>query len=357
MTRVLRWTFAAGVALAAGGAAAAPTPAPDPGAAASASTPAPTAEPDAEQGHIVSDGPVAVRASVSPDPSNIGDLLTLEIVAAYPRGYAVNLPTTVQIEPLHLVDVEETEPESTGQGLRKTFRIRMQSFTVGEQRTRSFPVTYVDDGGAVHTIALPAVPFVVESLLANVDDVARKGEDPPVSIEYPNDLAEIIAWSVAGTLLLALLSWVLLRRWLARDKIVPAPPPIPPHEVAYAALEELAGGDLLQSEQYADYYVQLTEITKAYLQGRFGVDALDRTTEEIRRELVRAPSVVAPLGADDVIALLQRYDLVKFARFAPPRDEAESDLDGVRDIVDRSRPDRAAKPESAPERANTEARP
>ena len=295
----LRWVLAAGLSLAGAGVATA-GPATAPAA-------APQPEEDAEAGQIVSDGPVAVRASVTPDPSNIGDLLTLEIVAAFPRGYAVNLPTTIELDPLHLVDIEETEPESTGQGLRKTFRIRMQVFSVGEQRSPSFPVTYVDDGGAVHTIALPSVPFVVESLLANVDDAARKGEDPPVSIEYPNELAEIIVWSAAGTLLLALLAWVLARRWLGREKIVPAPPPIPPHEVAYAALEELAGGDLLQSEQYADYYVQLTEITKAYLQGRFGVDALDRTTEEIRRELVRAPSIVEPLAAADVIA---RWDAV-----------------------------------------------
>jgi hypothetical protein len=315
--------------------AAPPEPAPEPAPAAAAPGPAPAS---ADSGQLVTDGPVAVRASVSPDPSNIGDLLTLQIVAAYPRGYAVNLPTTLDLEPLHLVGVEEGEPESTGQGLRKTFRVQLQSFSVGEQRVPSFPVTYVDAIGAVQTIDLPSVPFTAQSLLANEDAPARKGEDPPVSIDYPNDLAETVAWSAAGTLLVGLLAWLLARRWFRREKVVVAPPPIPPHEVAYAALEELRKGELLGSERYADYYVQLTEITKAYLQGSFGVHALDRTTEEIRRELVRAPGVVAPLSGDEVVKLLQRYDLVKFARFAPPREEAEEDLEAVRTIVDRSKP-------------------
>ena len=67
-------------------------------------------------------------------------------------------------------------------------------------------------------------------------------------------------------------------------------------------LAELERGSLLGDGRVQDYYVELTEIGKGYLERRFGVEALDRTTDEIRRALLRDPNAVAPLSADEVMA-------------------------------------------------------
>jgi hypothetical protein len=307
---------------------------------------------------VVSDGPVAVTTRLAPDPSNVGDLLVLEVVAAHPRDVRVNLPTRIDFAPLHHVRTEEGEPEATGDGLRKTFRIELQCFEVGPATIPSFPLTYVDAEGAVHTVQIPARSFTVESLLANEDDPQRRGEDPPISREYPDTLAETILWSVLATLLVALLAWLGLRRYWARDRSVPAPPPIPPHALAFEALDELERGELLAQGQVQRYYVELTEIAKGYLEGRFGVEALDRTTDEIRRALLTDGKRLAPLSADDVIEFLQRCDLVKFARFTPPTDEAKGALSTVREMVQASipTPEAPAKPE-APPNAEADARP
>jgi hypothetical protein len=334
-------------------AAAAPEPAaPAPEPAASA----PAASDEARsKAPVVSDGPVAVTTRLSPDPSNVGDLLVLEVVAAYPRDVRVNLPTRIDLAPLHHVRTEEGEAEATGDGLRKTFRIELQHFEVGPATIPSFPLTYVDAEGAVHTVQIPARAFTVESLLANETDPQRRGEDPPISREYPDTLAETIAWSAAATLLLALGAWLLLRRLRARDRSVPAPPPIPPHELAFEALDELERGELLAQGQLQRYYVELTEIAKGYLEGRFGVEALDRTTDEIRRALLTNADRLAPLSTVEVVEFLQRCDLVKFARFAPPTDEARGALSTVREMVQASMPTpEAIEPAAAEPRAAAE---
>jgi lipase chaperone LimK len=67
------------------------------------------------------------------------------------------------------------------------------------------------------------------------------------------------------------------------------PPPVPAHVTAFQALEELERADLITKNQFQDYYLELTEIAKAYIEGRFGVPALDRTTDELRRDLERPP--------------------------------------------------------------------
>lgn len=307
--------------------------------------PAPTAT--TSKAPVVSDGPVAVTTRLTPDPSNVGDLLVLEVVAAYPRDVRVNLPTRLSLDPLHHVRTEDDEPEPTGDGLRKTFRIVLQHFEVGQATIPSFPLTYVDAEGAVHTVQIPARTFTVESLLANEDDPQRRDEDPPISREYPDTLAETIAWSVLATLLVALVAWLVVRRLRARNRSVPAPPPIPPHELAFEALEELERGELLAQGQVQRYYVELTEIAKGYLEGRFGVDALDRTTDEIRRALLKDGQRLAPLSPDAVVEFLQQCDLVKFARLAPADDESREALETVREMVQRSVPE----PTTAPSRA------
>ena len=273
------------------------------------------------------EGPVAVTAKISPDPSQVGDLIKLELTAAYPAGYTVNLPLGLVLDPLHLVSVDESEPESTGQGFRKIFTITAQHFAVGDARVPAFPLTYLGPDGAVQTVQVPPTPFTVSSLLANEPDPKRQPEDPPVSLEYPNRRAEIIIYSAAAALLVGLVGGLLWARWRRRPRPIVLPPPVPAHVVAYQQLDELQKAELVARGAYQDYYLQLTEIAKGYIEGRFGIDALDRTTDELRRALEQAAAQIAPLTPRELVRFLQACDLVKFARFAPPVDEAQSALE------------------------------
>lgn len=294
------------------------------------------------------EGPVAVTAKISPDPSQVGDLLKIELTAAYPAGYTVNLPLGLVLDPLHLVSVDESEPESTGQGFRKVFTITAQHFAVGEARVPAFPLTYLGPDGAVQTVQVPPTPFTVSSLLANEPDPKRQPEDPPVSLEYPNRRAEIIIYSAAAALLVGLIGGLLWARWRRRPKPIVLPPPVPAHVVAYQQLDELQKAELVARGAYQDYYLQLTEIAKGYIEGRFGIDALDRTTDELRRALEQAAAQIAPLKPRELVRFLQACDLVKFARFAPPGEEAEAALAEVRKMVDVTLP-QLAKPAPGPD--------
>ncbi len=278
-------------------------------------------------------GPVAISTAVSPDPAQVGDLIKLEVVATYPPGYTVNLPIGLRFAPLHLVTIDESEPTADGPNLRKVFTITLQHFAIGEAEVPGFPLTYLDPNGEVQTVKVSPTPFTTSSLLANEPDPKRQGEDPPVSIPYPNRQAELIVYSAAGALLIGLVVGLLWARWRRRPRPVVLPPPEPAHIVAYRQLDELQQAELVARGAYQDYYLQLTEIAKAYLEGRFGIDALDRTTDELRRDLERAADQLAPLKPPELIRFLQACDLVKFARFAPPADEADAALQEVRSMV------------------------
>lgn len=310
-----------------------PVPAPVPQDSLAAEPPGP-----ADMSAPLTDGPVAVTAKITPDPSQVGDLIKLELTAAYPAGYTVNLPLGLKLDPLHLVQVDEAEPESTGQGFRKIFTLTLQHFAVGEARVPAFPITYLGPDGAVQTVQVPPSSFTVSSLLANEPDPKRQGEDPAVSLEYPNRGLELIIYSAAGALVGGLVMGLLWARWRRRPRPIVLPPPVPAHVVAFQQLDELTKAELVEKGAYQDYYLQLTEIAKGYLEGRFGIDALDRTTDELRRALDRAAAQIAPLKPSELVRFLQACDLVKFARFAPPVAEAQAALAEVRGMVEATLP-------------------
>lgn len=317
-------------------------PLPDPGAPAEpapggaepppiAAAPAPSANADA---------PITVTTRLSPDPSNIGDVLTLEVIVAYPRGYSINLPSSLDFSPLRRVegDIVRGEVESTGNDLRQRFTIELQYFDVGEAEVPSFPVTYVDPNAEVHTYLVDPHPFVVDRLLGNESDPQPRGEDPMISLEYPNLRLATIIWSVLGGVAAAGLLAGLFVWWRRRERPLVLPPPIPAHVVAFEELDELAKQreELIAAGEYQEYYLRLTDIAKRYLGGRFGFEASDRTTEEIQ-DLLRGRVSITPLDPKQVLEFLQDCDLVKFARLSPPEEEAREALDVVRDMVERSK--------------------
>lgn len=310
----------------------------------------PPSEPPPASAPTNEDAPITVTTRLSPDPSHIGDLLTLDVIVAFPRDHAINLPNGLDFAPLELVSILPGPVESTGNGLRQRFTITLQYFEVGDAAVPSFPVTWIDPNDQVHTYSVAPHPFVVESLLANEADPQPMGPDPMVSLEYANvRLAEIIVAVIGGiaAAIMIAAAIVALRR---RTRPVYVPPPIPPHETALAELDALAREreGLIAAGAYQDYYLRLTEIAKRYLGARFGFEALDRTTEEIQDLLKRGQVKVEPLDPKAVITFLQDCDLVKFARLAPPEEETREALQLVRDMVDRTKAAAAAEPAEAP---------
>ena len=95
----------------------------------------------------------------------------------------------------------------------------------------------------------------------------------------------------------------------------------------------------------------VSEITRTYLEERFGLRAPDQTTEEFLAELPR--SIVLDLRHKQFLGdFLTRCDLVKFARFEPTRAELEqlhgSALNLVEETVPRSAPAGAVPPPLPP---------
>jgi hypothetical protein len=134
--------------------------------------------------------------------------------------------------------------------------------------------------------------------------------------------------------LLAAGGGTVLWKWLNKKKtgdIVPSGPPRPPEEWAWEAIHALEDADLIATGQAKEFYDRLSIIIREYLERRYGLSALDRTTAELISEFRRQnfPMMVTQICR----AFLDNADLVKFAKFTPTVDEINADLNQVKQFV------------------------
>lgn len=160
-------------------------------------------------------------------------------------------------------------------------------------------------------------------------------------------VAQLLFW---GTILALLAAAAFLARvwWRRRQQRLqqgpPPPPPIPPHERARRRLE--AALSLLGDPDR--FCTEVSSALRDYLEGRFGWNAPDRTTEEFLSELRTQEGL-----SESIQKLLQdfltRCDFVKFARYDPTEPELrEIHRAAVRVVEDTVPPPVPIEPVNAP---------
>jgi len=140
-----------------------------------------------------------------------------------------------------------------------------------------------------------------------------------------------------GGILLAVLAAIAAVIWWVRKKrrsVVDAPAVVlPPEVVALAELDRIAALGLPARGDYKQHYTLVVDALRHYLEARYGIEAMDRTTFELMDVLEHRR-----VSVDGLAPLLDEADLVKFAKFAPSTESATHALDRAREIVRHTTP-------------------
>ena len=93
--------------------------------------------------------------------------------------------------------------------------------------------------------------------------------------------------------------------------------------VAIRALEALHNQKLWQNNRHKQYYSGLTDILRTYIAARYGIGAMEMTSDEIIGELRNFD--LPAKSALDLQTVLRDADLVKFAKATPDGEQNEAD--------------------------------
>ncbi|MFR9672819.1 MAG: hypothetical protein SNI72_07930, partial [Rikenellaceae bacterium] len=204
-----------------------------------------------------------------------------------------------------------------GRRVKLSRRYTFTSFDEGYYNVGRVAVLYADKGG-VDTLYTPdSVRLFVGTYI--IDSTSHSIFDLKPIRELPFKFREIsgyTTWVILGLILLLILIYVGLRLMAHFGRPVlglfkPAPP-VPPHVAAIEALQTLRGERLWQEGEYKGYYSRLTDIVRTYISGRYGVAAMEMTTDEILSSIRELD--IPTQCAMELREMLRDADLVKFAK-------------------------------------------
>ena len=177
-------------------------------------------------------------------------------------------------------------------------------------------------------------PNIVKSNALSIEvknvevDLEKEIKDIKPIIEEPWTFKEILPYiliALAILLIIALAIYVYQRRKNNKPIFsLPQKPKLPAHIIALKKLNELKDKKLWQTGSSKEFYTELTDILREYMEGNMHFDALEMVSDDILSEL-NSNNLDEALLKDTRI-ILQTADLVKFAKVEPLADENDRAL-------------------------------
>ena len=202
--------------------------------------------------------------------------------------------------------------------------------------TQKYTVTSFDS--ALYFI--PPFSVKVGAVAYKSKSLALKVYSPRVDVSHPEkyypqkgvmnppfvwaDWAETIFLSILSIPLLFLIIYFIIR---FRDnkpiiRHIKIEPKLPPHKQAMNEIERIKVERIWQKGLSKEYYTELTDTLRTYIQERFGFSAMEMTSSEIIEKLMELEAK----DINDLKFLFQTADLVKFAKHSPMMNENDSNL-------------------------------
>lgn len=270
-------------------------------------------------------------------------MLHLTVTADQDRPVQVIIPNDTLmagVELLNLSKADSTQIENNRLVIKQDLLI-----TSFDSALYLLPPLKVIDG--VDTVYSNQVALKVSTLPVNAEnpeeyfDIKQVWKPPFVWADYLPILLGILL-----VLLLAAAAWYGWKRWKEQKSLIPfkkEEPKLPPHEQAIKELDAIREQKLWQQGLNKAYYTQITETLRRYIDGRFGINAMEMTSGEIL-DLIRQNDEAKPLY-ENLRQILSLADFVKFAKMNPLPDENDLSLANAYRFVEQTKPvEEEAKP-------------
>jgi len=268
---------------------------------------------------------VQLHASIDSSSVRIGDWIRLRVTAEFaPHVTSISPMLRDSLGVFEVLRVHASPVQVEEESHRQMWNIRLTSFEALEGIVPPVPFSYSLEGDSTPRFAsTAAIPITVKGVeidpQGDINDIK-----PP--LRPPWAFEDFLPYGILTLILAALAAGYYYYR--RRKILVKTPkrvvPQIPPHEQALFALHALEEKRLWQQGKIKEYYSEVTEIIRRFFEGRFGIIALEMTSDEILQQLKQVPEARGTLK--EIKTFFLTADLVKFAKHTATLAEHENEL-------------------------------
>ena len=285
---------------------------------------------------------VEVEGKVENTKVQVGKPFTLDLSLKVPYGWFVEWndfaidTLSEQLDIIKRGNVERSGDADSNVIVKQ--QLTLMTFDTGQIQVPAVGLTYAksfDDPMRMQAFTEPidlyATTIVVDTLQPYKPIVGP--------IEAPIQMKEVFPW-ILGVLLLALvvvgiLYWRKHRKTkVDADGNIVRGPVIPPYDKAVDDLKRLREEKMWQSGKVKEYFSTLTDIAREYIEGQFGVNAVEMTTDDILEEV--KPLHFSSETYNKLKETMEVADLVKFAKYSSSNLESENAMNSMTDFVNES---------------------
>lgn len=276
----------------------------------------------------VADNPnyVEIKSStITRDSILVGDQVVWSTVFSLPSGKGLVIaPYTEQAGQAKIDVLQEFQLDtlSIKEGITQLeARLLFTSFDSGYYQLPQ-PLVIAGDAQGGDTIYFD-MPFIAVNTI-QVDTTAFKPFDLKGQMGYPVTFKEVLPWILLGLVVLVLI--YLIYRYVKyrkenRDFFGKPVVQDPPHIVALRELDKLRTQKLWQGGKEKQYYTGITDTLREYIEARYQIAAMEKTSSEIMESLAGQKVEAKPYN--ELNELFKLADLVKFAKYTPVEVENE----------------------------------
>ena len=271
---------------------------------------------------------VTVDAKIDSTQIFIGQRVGVTLEVSAEKGNTVEMPqfdSLQQIAPgvevMHVTDVD-TQLLNEGQRMLLSRRYILTSFDSALYYLPPMQVKVNDKDYESQSLALKVYSLDIDTLHADSIFGMKPAMSPPFVWE---DWSTPLWISVIILILTALLLYIIIRLKdnkpiIRRIKIKPK---LAPHKAAMLKIEHIKAEKIWQKEDSKEYYTELTDTLRQYINERYGFNAMEMTTPEIIEHLQEVNDEDA---LHELRELFQTADLVKFAKYSTLLGENDRNL-------------------------------
>ncbi|MBN1511977.1 MAG: hypothetical protein JXB13_08170 [Phycisphaerae bacterium] len=294
-------------------------------------------------------GPVKLTVTCAKDKVSIAESLTLTLAVEAEPGVEVTLPQFGEnLGEFQIRGFTESKPEPDAAKPRWEQQYDLDIFLSGQYSVPAMSVQFrdarktADDPSAAPiegTLSTEAIPIEVRSLVeGDVDPKQFRDIKGAVPLPVPPWSAErwkaIAKWGGLGAVVAAV--GLVAAVWCVRRARRRALRPQAPHDWAFDQLRALLDEQWIEQGLVREFFYRLSEITRVYIEMRFGLMAAEQTTEEFLQAAHESPRL-RPAHKTLLAEFLQACDMVKYARYEPVSEEIERAFHSARDFVEQTR--------------------
>lgn len=295
---------------------------------------------------------VKVKASIDSTHMLIGDQIKLMLEIEKPKDMDIQFPVipdtfSSKIEvikrlPIDTIELEDKERERLSQS------ILISSFDSGSHviPAFTFKTKYNDMNDSMATQALNL------NVLTMKIDTTKGPVDIKVPYAAPVTLTEVTPYILGAILIGAILFFIFYYvRWKKKNAplfVKPEKPKEPAHVVALRELDRIKQQKLWQQEKIKQYYSEVADTIRNYIENRFGIPAMEQTSAETIGVFKQNKELIDSNSLNQIQHILSLADLVKFAKYTPLPDDNNLTLMNAYFFVNQTKKEEVAKTAEKP---------